>query len=143
MPSGNQLQGHEKGDGIACCAGRTAGSPSQRSQQSQSRGRCCGQQQARSHHEWCLGKETRQLTRVKRATDGTRTRGGREGVGGTKHGAASLDRVETLPDHGDDGAGGHVLDEAGEEGLALEVSVVCKKSALSDAARGRWACQRD
>ena len=52
----------------------------------------------------------------------TRSRGKR--VGGAEHGTAGLDRIETLPDHGNDGAGSHVLDEAGEEGLALEVSVV-------------------
>lgn len=58
---------------------------------------------------------------------GLRTGGGGEGVGSTKHDAAGLDGVEALPDHGDDGAGGHVLDEAGEEGLALEVGVVCAR----------------
>ena len=45
-------------------------------------------------------------------------------VGGAEHLAAGLDGVKTLPDHRDDGAGSHVLDEAGEEGLPLEVSVV-------------------
>ena len=54
----------------------------------------------------------------------THTRSRRERVGRAEHGAASLDGIETLPDHANDGAGGHVLDEAGEEGLALEVSVV-------------------
>ena len=58
---------------------------------------------------------------------GLRTGGGGEGVGSTKHDAAGLDGVEALPDHGDDGAGGHVLNEAREEGLALEVGVVCAR----------------
>ena len=52
------------------------------------------------------------------------TRSGGKGVGRTEHSAASLDSIKTLPDHADDGAGGHVLDEAREEGLALEVGVV-------------------
>ena len=46
-------------------------------------------------------------------------------VSSAEHDTAGLDGIETLPDHGDDGARGHVLDEAREEGLALEVSVVC------------------
>ena len=58
-------------------------------------------------------------------TGSTRTRSRGEGVGGTEHGTAGLNSIETLPDHGDNGARGHVLDEAGEERLALEVSVVC------------------
>ena len=56
------------------------------------------------------------------ATDGAR--GGGKGVGGTEDGAASLDGVTTLPDHGADGARQHVLDQTGEEGLALEVGIV-------------------
>jgi hypothetical protein len=39
-------------------------------------------------------------------TDGAR--GGGEGVGGTEDGAAGLDGVTALPDHGADGAGAHV-----------------------------------
>jgi hypothetical protein len=39
-------------------------------------------------------------------TDGAR--GGGEGVGGTEDGAAGLDGVTALPDHGADGAGTHV-----------------------------------
>jgi hypothetical protein len=53
-----------------------------------------------------------------------RTRSGRQRVGGTEHGTAGLDGLETLPNHGDDGAGRHVLDEAREEGLVAEVVVV-------------------
>ena len=34
--------------------------------------------------------------------------GGGEGVGGTEDGAAGLDGVTALPDHGADGAGSHV-----------------------------------
>ena len=55
---------------------------------------------------------------------GRRTRSRREGVGRAEHDTASLHGIKALPDHGNDGARGHVLDEAGEEGLALEVSVV-------------------
>jgi len=55
-------------------------------------------------------------------TNGTRGRG--EGVGGSEEDTAGLDGVAALPDHGADGAGGHVGDEAGEEGLAGEVGVV-------------------
>jgi hypothetical protein len=40
------------------------------------------------------------------ATDGAR--GGRERVGSTEDGAAGLDGVTALPDHGGDGAGAHV-----------------------------------
>ena len=50
--------------------------------------------------------------------------GGGGGVGLAQHDAAGFDDVETLPDHGDDGAGTHVLDESGEERLAGEVGVV-------------------
>ena len=39
-------------------------------------------------------------------TDGTRLRG--ERVGGTEQHAAGLDDLAALPDHGADGAGGHV-----------------------------------
>lgn len=52
------------------------------------------------------------------------TRRGLERVGRAEHSAASLDSVKSLPDHGDDRARGHVLNEGGEEGLALEVSIV-------------------
>ena len=53
-----------------------------------------------------------------------RTRGGGERVGSTEHGTTGLDGIQSLPDHGDDGTSGHVLDQAGEEGLALEILVV-------------------
>jgi hypothetical protein len=55
-------------------------------------------------------------------TDGAR--GGGKGVGGTEKDTAGLDGVTALPDHGADGAGGHVGNETGEEGLAGEVGVV-------------------
>ena len=55
-------------------------------------------------------------------TDGARGRG--EGVGGAEEDTAGLDGVTALPDHGADGAGGHVGNETGEEGLAGEVGVV-------------------
>ena len=53
-----------------------------------------------------------------------RTDGGLERIGGTEHNTASLDGIESLPDHGDDWARSHVLDQAGEEGFAFEISVV-------------------
>lgn len=68
-------------------------------------------------------KVSERITRY--ATRCVLTDGGLEGVGSTEHDAAGLDGVKSLPDHGDDGAGGHVLDQAGEEGLALEIGVVC------------------
>ena len=52
------------------------------------------------------------------------TRRGLERVGRAEHSAASLDSIKTLPDHGSHRTRGHVLDETGEESLALEVSVV-------------------
>lgn len=68
-------------------------------------------------------KVSERITRY--ATRCARTDGRLEGVGGAEHNTASLDGVKSLPDHGDDGAGGHVLDQTGEEGLALEIGVVC------------------
>ena len=56
------------------------------------------------------------------ATEGTRGRG--ERVGGTEDGAAGLDGVLALPDHGADGAAAHVGDQSGEEGLLGQVGVV-------------------
>ena len=49
---------------------------------------------------------------------------GSKGVGGTEDDTAGLDGVTALPDHGADGAGGHVGNETGEERLAGEVGVV-------------------
>ena len=54
----------------------------------------------------------------------THTRCRRERVGRTKDRAASLDGVKTLEDDSDNGARCHVLDQAREEGLALEVGIV-------------------
>ena len=59
-----------------------------------------------------------------RSVAGKRTRGGRERVGGAEHGAAGLDGVKALPDHRDNGAGGHIGDEAFEERPVLEISVI-------------------
>ena len=79
-----------------------------------------------SHREWCLKETTCICTREKRVQSiEARTRSRSEGVGRAEHDTAGLDGVKALPDHRDDGASSHVLDEAGEEGLALEVSVVC------------------
>ena len=46
------------------------------------------------------------------------------GVGLTKHDTASLDNASSLPHHGHDGSGSHVLDESREERLGGQVSVV-------------------
>ena len=45
-------------------------------------------------------------------------------VGFAEHDPSRLDDIESLPDHGQDGAGCHVLDEPGEEGLRGQVGVV-------------------
>ena len=50
----------------------------------------------------------RMLAPDNRSAARKRTRGGRERVGGAEHGAAGLDGVTALPDHGTDGAGAHV-----------------------------------
>lgn len=54
--------------------------------------------------------------------DGARSRGKR--VGSTEHDSTSLDGVKTFPDHADNRAGHHVLNETREEGLLGEVRVV-------------------
>ena len=46
------------------------------------------------------------------------------GVGLSEHDPAGGHHVEALPDHGQDGAGRHVLDQPGEEGLRGQVGVV-------------------
>jgi len=46
------------------------------------------------------------------------------GVGLAKHDAASLDDASSLPHHGHDGSGSHVLDESREERLGGQVGVV-------------------
>ena len=46
------------------------------------------------------------------------------GVGLAKHYAASLDDASSLPHHGHDGSGSHVLDESREERLGGQVGVV-------------------
>jgi hypothetical protein len=65
-----------------------------------------------------------------------RTGGRSEWVGGAKHHTARLDSVETLPDHGDDGARSHILDQTREERFILQILVVygiffSKKGAVS------------
>jgi hypothetical protein len=52
------------------------------------------------------------------------TDGRLERVGSPEHGTASLDGIETLPNHSHDRTRGHVRDEAIEEALALEIGVV-------------------
>lgn len=49
---------------------------------------------------------------------------GRERVGSTKHDTTGLDGIETFNNHRDYRPREHVLDEAGEEGLAGEVLIV-------------------
>ena len=58
------------------------------------------------------------------------TRSGGKRIGSTKHGTASLDSVKTLPDHGDDRARSHVLDQTREERLAFEIGVVYRRCKL-------------
>lgn len=55
-------------------------------------------------------------------TDGTGGTG--QGVGFTQHLTTSLDDVLTGPDHTDNGAGGHVFDQGGEETLTLQITVL-------------------
>lgn len=50
-----------------------------------------------------------------------------ERVGRAEHGTAGLDGIKALPNHGYDGARRHILDEGREEGLALQVGVVCTR----------------
>lgn len=47
-----------------------------------------------------------------------------QGVGSAEHATASLYGVQTQPNHGNDGAGSHVIDQAWEEGFTLKISVV-------------------
>lgn len=60
-----------------------------------------------------------------------RTDGRCQGVGGTEHDTASLDSIKSLPDHANNRAGGHVLDQTREEGLSLEISVVYARSSIT------------
>jgi len=53
-----------------------------------------------------------------------------QGVGGTKHEATSLDNFSSLPNHTDNGARKHVLDEGGEERLLREILVVLLEESL-------------
>lgn len=48
-----------------------------------------------------------------------------EGVRRTKHGTARLDDIKALKHHAEHGTGLHILDHTGEEGLVLEIGVVC------------------
>ena len=57
--------------------------------------------------------------------DGARV--GLQRLGLAQHLARGLDDVGALPHHGDHRTGHHVVDEAGEEGLAGEVAVVLLK----------------
>lgn len=63
-----------------------------------------------------------------RKDKGALTGSGRERVGSTEHGTTGLHSIETLNYYSNYGPREHVLDEAGEEGLAGEVLVVYGKS---------------
>ena len=63
------------------------------------------------------------------SADGSRS--GSKRVGGTEHRTSLFDDIETFPDHGEDGARGHVLDQCGEERLLLQVLVVDFEVSLS------------
>jgi len=56
------------------------------------------------------------------ATDGADERLQR--VGSAKHDTASLNGIQTLPNHGNNRSGGHVFDQIREEALSLEVSIM-------------------
>ena len=55
-------------------------------------------------------------------TNGTRERC--SGVSLAQHNATSFDNVEAFPDHRDNGAGVHVLDDVREETFAGEVTIM-------------------
>ena len=55
---------------------------------------------------------------------------GVDGVGGAQHLAAGLDNVVAFPDHGDNGARRHVLDEVVEEALVGQIGIVLLEVAL-------------
>jgi len=62
-------------------------------------------------------------------TDGTRLRV--QGVGGAQHLASLLHNILTSPYHWNNGSGGHVLDETGEEPTLGQVSVVLLEQLLA------------
>lgn len=62
------------------------------------------------------------------SSDGSRA--GLEGVSGTEKDSSGGDGGLALPDHTDNGARKHVLDEMGEEGSLLEVLVVLLEKLL-------------
>ncbi len=73
--------------------------------------------------------ENKRYSRPRRGTaDGAG--GGFGGLGGAEDDAASGDDAIALPNHGDDGARGHVLEEAWEEGLGHKVLVVLLEQRL-------------
>ena len=65
-----------------------------------------------------------------------RTGSGRERVRGTEHGTTGFDSIETFNNYSDYGPREHILDEAGEEGLAGKVLVVYKER---HSAQRSWA----
>lgn len=77
-------------------------------------------------------------THAQVTADGAGGRG--EGVGSAEQSAALLDDILALPDHGDNGAGSHVLDQTREEGLALEVLVVLRSARRTHLLKVLLAC---
>lgn len=61
-----------------------------------------------------------------------RTRSRSKRVSCAEHHTSSLDGIEALPDHGDDGARSHVLNKTREERLILQVLIVCTERIRTD-----------
>ena len=55
---------------------------------------------------------------------------GSQGVGGSEQEAPGGDDTGSFPDHADDGAWEHVVDQGGEEGSGIEVGIVFFKESL-------------
>lgn len=71
------------------------------------------------------------MNHIDRSTEDLLTRCRVQRVGGAEHGTASLDSVQALPNHADNGARGHVSHETGEEGLANVLSIVYRRVSRS------------
>lgn len=55
---------------------------------------------------------------------------GISGVCGAQHNTASLDDIQTFPDHGDNGAGTHVGNQSGEEGTSSQIGIMFLQESL-------------
>lgn len=93
----------------------------QHSQLSQSHGIRCVQLQDSNHHGSNLHDQSQPLKEFNWCQ---RTSSRSKWVGSAKHSTTSLNSVKSLPNHPDDRARGHVLDQTGEKGLSLEISVI-------------------